>query len=105
MFSTSVFYLVDSIRLFIAPSQRVLPSPHSCGESYTNLNLEDTALSSHGTQIILLPLGSCCRDRLNTVEIGFRVGKLFAQVDLQAPLFVGDSVFDEDRFANDPGPE
>ena len=76
-----------------------------CGESYTNLNLEDTALSSHGTQIILLPLGSYCRDRLNTVEIGFRVGKLFAQVDLQAPLFVSDSVFDEDRFADYPGPE
>ena len=30
------------------------------------------------------------------IEMGFRVGELFYLLDLQAPVFVGDDVSDED---------
>ena len=32
--------------------------------------------------------------------MGFRVGELFDLLDFQAPVFVGDDVRDEDRFAD-----
>ena len=47
----------------------------------------------------LRPLGFCGRNSVNSAEISFKVGKLFDQIDLQAPVFVGNDVFDEDRFA------
>ena len=69
------------------------------GGSYTNLNLQHAVSLSSGTQRKLLPLGFCCRDLLNIVEIDFRVDKLFGHLDLQAPVFVGNDVFDKDRLA------
>ena len=54
---------------------------------------------SSGAQTTLLPLGFCRRDCLNSVKIGFRVGKLFTQLDLQTPVFIGNDVFDKDRLA------
>ena len=44
----------------------------------------------------LRPLGFCRRNSINSIEISFRVGKLFDQLDLQAPVFVGNDVFDKD---------
>ena len=46
----------------------------------------------------LRPLGFRRRNSLNSAEISFGVGKLFDQLDLQAPVFVSNDVFDEDRF-------
>ena len=46
----------------------------------------------------LRPLGFRRRNSLNSAEISFGVGKLFDPLDLQAPVFVSNDVFDEDRF-------
>ena len=55
-----------------------------------------TWFSSTDTTRTLLLLGSCHRDRLNGVEVGFGIGKFLGVFDLQAPVFVGDDVPDKD---------
>ena len=44
----------------------------------------------------LLLFGCCRNDRLNKVNLAFGVGELFYVVDLQAPVFIGNDVVDED---------
>ena len=46
---------------------------------------------------ITLPLLGCRRSEcLHKVDMGFGVGELLSVFDLQAPVFVGNDVFDED---------
>ena len=45
-------------------------------------------------QRTLLLFGFECRERLDNVEVGFRVGELFELLDLQTPIFVGDDLSD-----------
>jgi len=64
------------------------------------IHSQHTASPLSGTTGTLLLLGFCRRDRLSdTAEVGFGVGKLLDLLDLQAPVFVGNDVPDEDRFA------
>ena len=80
------------IGFLIAPSGSTSPIT----EEYTQvLHPQHTASQSSGTRIILL-LGFRRRDRLNKVDIGFRVGKLFDAPDLQAPVIAGNDVVGED---------
>ena len=44
-------------------------------------------------------------DRLKSVEIGFRVSKLFVPLDLQIAVFVSSEVFDVDRLADYVNPD
>jgi hypothetical protein len=37
-------------------------------------------------------------DRLNVVEFGFGIREVLELFELQAPVFVGDDVYDEHRF-------
>jgi hypothetical protein len=53
----------------------------------------------------LLLLSSRRRDRLNEVEFGFGVRKLLRPLDLQTPVFVGNEMCDEDRFAGSLNPD
>ena len=53
-----------------------------------------------------LPLLGCRRSEcLHKVDMGFGVGELLSVLNLQAPVFVGNDVFDEDRFASRFNPE
>jgi hypothetical protein len=45
------------------------------------------------------------RDRLNKVEFGFGVREFLELFDLQASIFVGNDVCDEDRFAGTFNPD
>ena len=47
----------------------------------------------------LLLLGFCRRNCLSKAEMCFRVGEFLDLLDLQVPVFVGNDVSDEDRFA------
>jgi hypothetical protein len=60
---------------------------------------EHTASLSSDIQRTLLLLSSRRCERLNIVEFGFGVRELLELFELQAPVFVGDDVYDEDRFA------
>jgi hypothetical protein len=53
--------------------------------------------SSSDTRTTLLLLGR--RDRLIKVEIGFGVCELLHPFDFQAPVLIGNDIYDEDRFA------
>ena len=44
--------------------------------------------------------GLCCRNSLLKVKMGFGVGELLDLDDLQASIFVGYDLCDEDHFAN-----
>ena len=65
-----------------------------------NLHSKYTAPLLLDTRRTLLPLSSRRRDRLNKVEFSFGVRELLDLFDLQAPIFVGDDVYDVDRLAN-----
>jgi len=80
----SVLTGVCSLRKFMIHSQRTTPSSSS----------PDT------TRTLLLLLGVCHSDRLKNVEVGFGVGEFLDLFDLQAPVFVGNDVRDEDRFTD-----
>ena len=58
----------------------------------------DTAPLSSDTRraLLLLSPHPCRRDRLSKVEFGFGVRELLGICDLQAPVFVGNDVDDED---------
>lgn len=47
----------------------------------------------------MLPFGLFCGDSLEKVEISFGVGELLKLFDLQASVFVGNDVSDEDHLA------
>ena len=53
-----------------------------------------------GLRRTLLLLGRCRTHCLNKVKMAFGVGELLNLLDLQAPVFVGDDMVDEDRFAD-----
>ena len=53
----------------------------------------------HNVQTTLLLPAFRHRERMKNVEIGFRIGKIFDLLDLQASVFVWSHVCDEDRFA------
>ena len=55
-------------------------------------------MSSDTRRTLLFPNPRRC-DRLSEIEIGFGVRELLEPFDLQAPVFVGDDIYDEDRFA------
>ena len=57
------------------------------------------------TKNTALLLGFCRRERLNEVEIGFRVSKVFDLLDLQTPVIVGNGMYDEDRFTGHVNPD
>ena len=70
------------------------------------LHSKHTASLSPDARRKLLPLNPCRhRHRLNKVEFGFGVRELFELFDLQAPVFVGNEVCDEERFADTLNPE
>jgi len=54
---------------------------------------------SSGKRRTLPLLGFRRLNRLNKVEMGFRVGEIFDMFDLEAPIFVGVDVSYSDRFA------
>jgi hypothetical protein len=60
---------------------------------------EHTASLSSDTRMTLLLLSCRRRDRLNIVEFGFGVRELLILFYLQAPVFVGNDVYDDDRLA------
>jgi hypothetical protein len=64
------------------------------------LRSERTAFLSSDTRrtLPLLLFSPCRRDRFNKIEFGFGVRELLDLFDLQAPIFVGNDVCDEDRF-------
>ena len=47
-----------------------------------------------------VPTSFCFIDTLGKVEIGFGISELLKLLDLQAPVFVGRDVCDEDHFAD-----
>ena len=53
----------------------------------------------------MLPDSFCFRDGLEKVDVGFGVGELVELLDLQASVFVGDDIRDEDIFASHVYPE
>ena len=70
-----------------------------------NLYSKYTAPLLLDTRRTLLPLSFRRRDRLNKVEFSFGVRELLDLFDLQAPIFVGDDIRDEYRFADSLNPE
>jgi hypothetical protein len=66
---------------------------------------EHTASLSSNTRRTLSLLSTCRRDRLGKVEFGFGVRELLDPFELQAPVFIGNDVSDEDRFADPLNPD
>ena len=68
------------------------------------LHSECTASLSSDTQTTLPLISPRHRDRLDEVEFGFGVRELLDLFGLQAPIFIGNDVYDEHRFTGSLNP-